>query len=351
MDAARNRIVPALIFVLALAAAGFGAWWWFHGRHIETTDNAYVEADIAVMAAKVPGYVADVVVADNQPVRRGDPLVVIDDADYRAALARAEAEVERLARAEGSAGARASAGTGVVAETRAALLAAEAQARRAAADAERAEDLLERGFATRAMVDARRAEAESAAALVAERQAAIRAAEAGRQAARGDIGGASAALKAAIASREAAALDLANTVIRAPVDGIVGNRMVRPGQFARQGQQLLVVVPASEAYVVANFKETQIAGLQPGAPATITLDAWPDQPLQARVDSFSPASGSRFSVIPPENATGNFTRIVARLPVKLVLEQPLPPDMRLAPGLSARVRIDTRDAPIEQPAP
>ncbi|MCG2841577.1 HlyD family secretion protein [Sandaracinobacter sp. RS1-74] len=347
MEQARNRVFPILLGIVALLAVSFGLWWWLEGRHWESTDNAYVEADMAVIAAKVPGYVATVDVKDNQPVKASDPLVHIVDADYRAAFAKAEADVERLTRERGAAGARVVAEADAIAQAQAALRAAEAQSVRAAADAKRAENLLAQGFATRATVDQRRAEAASASALVAERRAGIAAATASRQAASGSAGGAGAAQKAALAQREAARLDLENTVIRAPFDGVVGNRSVRPGQFARQGQQMLVVVPVDEAYLVANFKETQIAGMKPGMPAEVTLDAFPDSPLKARIDSFSPASGSRFSIIPPENATGNFTRIVQRVPVKIVLDQPLPEGMRMVPGISAKVSVDLRRQPGE----
>jgi membrane fusion protein (multidrug efflux system) len=345
MDRAKSRIFPILLGVVALVAIGGGLWWWFEGRHWQTTDNAYVEADMAVIAAKVPGYVAAVDVVDNQPVKAGDPLVHIVDAEYRAALARAEAEVERLARQRGAAGSRIVAEAEQVVEAQAALRAAEAQVRRAEADARRAEGLLAQGFSTRAVVDARRAEAEAAAALVAERRAAIAGARAGQQAATGDAGGAGAAIKAALAQVEVARLDLENTVIHAPFDGVVGNRSVRPGQFARAGQQLMVVVPVEQAYLVANFKETQVAGMKPGMPVGIRLDAYPDTPLTGRIDSFSPASGSRFSVIPPENATGNFTRIVQRVPVHISIDRPLPDGVRLTPGISANVRVDLRRQP------
>jgi membrane fusion protein (multidrug efflux system) len=344
MDRAKSRIFPILLALLGIVALGGGIWWYLEGRHWQSTDNAYVEADIAVISAKVQGYVAAVDVVDNQPVKAGDPLVHIVDADYRAARARAEAEVERLSRARGAAGARTLAQVQQVLEAEASLRAAEAEARRAAADAARAEGLMKQGFATRASVDARRAEAESSAAMVAERRAAISSARADQQAASGDAGGAGSALKAAVAQAQAARLDLENTVIRSPTAGVVGNRSVRPGQFARQGQQLMVVVPVEQAYLVANFKETQIAGMRVGMPVDVTLDAFPDQPLNGRIDSFSPASGSRFSVIPPENATGNFTRIVQRVPVKIVLDRPLPEGVRLVPGTSAHVRVDLRKA-------
>lgn len=347
MERIRNHIFPILLGVVALGATAFGLWWYLEGRHWESTDNAYVEADMAVIAAKVPGYVASVDVKDNQPIKAGDTLVHIVDADYRAALAKAEADVERLGRERGAAGSRVTAEADAITQAQAALRAAEAQSIRADADAKRADGLLAQGFVTRATVDQRRAEAASAAALVAERRAEIAGAQAGRQAAFGSAGGAGAAQKAAIAQADAAWLDLENTVIRAPFDGVVGNRSVRPGQFARQGQQMMVIVPVEQAYLVANFKETQIRGMQPGMPVEVELDAYPDTPLKGRIDSFSPASGSRFSVIPPENATGNFTRIVQRVPVKIVLDRPLPDGVRLTPGISADVSVDLRRQPGE----
>lgn len=347
MERIRKNIFPILLGLVALLAAGFAVWWYVEGRHWRSTDNAYVEADMAVIAAKVSGYVASVDVDDNQQVKAGQPLVHIVPADYRAAVAKADAEVERLGRERGAAGARVTAGADAIAQAKAALRAAEAQAARAVADSRRAENLLAQGFSTRAMVDQRRAEAASALALVAERQAAIAGATAGREAASGTAGGAGAAQKAAMAQAEVARLDLENTVIRSPLDGVVGNRSVRAGQFARQGQQMMVIVPVAKAYLVANFKETQIAGMQVGMPVEITLDAYPDTPLKGRIDSFSPASGSRFSVIPPENATGNFTRIVQRVPVKIVFDQPLPEGVRLVPGISANVGVDLRRQPAE----
>lgn len=340
---AARRLFPVVLGLAILAALGAGAWWWLHGRFIESTDNAYVEADIAVIAPRVAGYIREVPVTDNQPVKRGDPLIVIEPAEYRAALARTDAEVERQRRAIGSAAATVSAGGAGIAEAQAALTAAEAQAARARADVGRAQELLQRGFATRAIFDERQAAARAADAAVSQARAAIALARAQRTASAGAEGGAGASLRAALAMREAAALDLENTVLRAPVDGVVGNRSARVGQFARQGLQLMVVVPVQAAYVVANFKETQIARMRPGMPVTLEVDAYPDAPVRGRIASLSPAAGSRFSLIPPENATGNFTRIVQRVPIRIELERPVPDGVRLVPGLSVTASIDLRE--------
>ncbi len=324
----QRKIFPALAGLLLLLAGGGALWWFLEGRHVRSTDNAYLEADMAVIAPKIAGYVVEVAVTDNQAVGKGDLLARIDDSDFRAAHARADAEVERVRLATGAARAT-----------------VEAEVLRARADLGRAEELMKRGFATRALIDERRAALSTAEARMTERRAGIATAEANRTAASGTAQSESAALKAAVAVREAAALDLANTELRSPIDGVVGNRSARVGQYARIGQQLMVVVPVEQAYLVANFKETQIAGMVAGQPVSVRLDSYPDTPLSGRIVSFSPASGSRFSVIPPENATGNFTRVVQRVPVRIEIERPLPEGVRLVPGLSARVSVDMRDRP------
>ncbi|WP_448577395.1 HlyD family efflux transporter periplasmic adaptor subunit [Thermaurantiacus sp.] len=341
----QRKIFPALVGLLLLLAGAGAAWWFLEGRHVRSTDNAYLEADMAVIAPKIAGYVVEVAVTDNQAVRKGDLLVRIDDSDFRAAYARADAEVERVRLATGAAKATVEAVRSSIVESEAELRAAQAEVLRARADLDRAEELLKRGFATRALIDERRAALSTAEARMSERRAGIAAAEANRTAASGTAESESAALKAAVAQREAAALDLANTALRSPIDGVVGNRSARVGQYARVGQQLMVVVPVEQAYLVANFKETQISGMVAGQPVVIRLDSYPDTPLRGRIVSFSPASGSRFSVIPPENATGNFTRVVQRLPVRIEIERPLPQGVRLVPGLSARVSVDMRDRP------
>jgi membrane fusion protein (multidrug efflux system) len=341
----KRFLVPALLGLILVAGLAGAAWWFLEARHVQTTDNAYVEADMAVIAPRVAGYVAEVDVADNQPVEAGDILVRLVDAEYRAAFARADADVERLRRLTGAARASAEAAGSAIAQRAADLAAARAEVSRAEADMARADELLKRGFATRALSDTRKAALLTAQARVREGEAALAAARSGRTAATGTASGEAAALTAAIATREAAALDLANTVIRAPFAGIIGNRSARVGQYARVGQQLMVVVPVEEAYLVANFKETQVGRMLVGMPVRVTLDAFPDAPMEGRITSFSPASGSRFSVIPPENATGNFTRVVQRLPVRIEIDRPLPRGVRLVPGLSARVRVDLRDRP------
>ena len=339
----RRFLFPAIAGLIVLAGLGYAIYWFTTGRYIQTTDNAYVEADIAVIAPKVAGYVASVPVTDNQPVHRGDPLLFLDNRDYRAAADRAAAEVDRLTRSVATARATASAGGSQIAEAQAQVAAARAELARSTADVRRYATLFKERWVSKAALDVKVADAASRAATVRQAESAVAAARAQVVAADASTGGAGSAVTGARAALAAARLDLANTVVRAPIDGVVGNRTARPGQYARIGQQVMVVVPLQAVYVVANFKETQIGRMQPGQRVELTADGWKDVKLQGRILSFAPASGSRFSVLPPENATGNFTKIVQRVPVKVAIDR-VPSGVRLVPGMSVEARIDVRDA-------
>jgi membrane fusion protein (multidrug efflux system) len=341
----RRNIFIGLAALSALALVVFVGWWLLEGRWVESTENAYVEADIAVIAPRVAGYVATVAAEDNMPVRVGDVLATLDDTDYRARAAAAEAEAAMGESAVGTAQATEAARAAAIAEARAALAAAEAQATRAEGEARRSERLLAEKWISRARYDIALADARAARATVSQARANLVSAEAQAGGARTERSGAAAGSRAAAAQARAARYDLDNTVIRAPVDGVVGNRSARVGQYVRAGQQLMVVVPVERSYVVANFKETQIARMQPGQPVEIGIDAYPDVALRGRILSLSPASGSRFSILPPENATGNFTKIVQRIPIKIAVERPLPTGVRLVPGMSVEARIDIRSKP------
>ncbi|MCA3255087.1 MAG: HlyD family secretion protein, partial [Alphaproteobacteria bacterium] len=302
----------------------------------------YVEADMAVISSRVAGYIKRVAVDDNQAVRPGDTLVELEDVDYRARVAAAEADAARSGDLIGAADAAQGGRAAAIREAEAALAAAEAEATRAERDRQRLSQLLENRFVSRQRYDVAVAEAASRQAAVAQARAALVAARAGVAGAGAERGAAVAARSAATAQLEAARYDLANTRIVAPVAGFVGNRSARVGQFVRAGQQLMVVVPVDKAYVVANFKETQVARMRPGQPVTLTVDAYPDVTLKGRIVSLSPAAGSRFSILPPENATGNFTKIVQRIPIKILIDRPLPEGVRLVPGMSVRPSIDVR---------
>ena len=338
----RRIIFLALVALVALAVIGYAIYWFSTGRYIESTENAYVEADIAVIAPRVAGYIRTVHVADNQPVRRGDVLVTLEDTDYRAHVASAEAQLSAGRSAIGTAEAMTASRSAAIREAEAALAAAQAEATRSETDRARLAKLLADGFVSRQRYDVAVAEAASRRAAVAQARATVAAARSGVSGATSERSTAAASSRAAAAEAEAARYELENTVIRAPIDGVVGNRFARVGQYVRPGQQLMAVVPVAQVYVVANFKETQVARMSPGQPVKIAVDAYPDREVRGHVDSLSPAAGSRFSILPPENATGNFTKIVQRLPIRITLDRPIPSDMRLFPGMSVEVNLDVR---------
>jgi len=332
-----NRTKVGLLLCVGAVAVVAAGWVWVQSGG-ETTDNAYIRGDVTSLAPKVAGYVTAVEVEDNQTVRAGDVLFRIDDRDYRARLAQAGANVE-------------------AAEARLTNVDADIQLQHALvrqAEAQRRSNLAERNLATKASDRRReliRTNAVSQAA-VDESDAALARAEAGVSAASATVEAqqqriavlatqreaAVAAVAQAKAARDLAQIDLDHTVVHAPVDGVIGNRQVRLGRLVAPGASLLDIVPVNDVWVVANFKETQIEHIRPGQRAHITVDGYPDQRLEGVVDSFAPGSGSAFSLLPVDNATGNFIRVVQRVPVKIRFAgNPLPG--RIVPGLSARVEI------------
>nr|WP_245181738.1 HlyD family secretion protein [Sinorhizobium mexicanum] len=320
-----------------VVAAG---WAWARSTGSTSTDNAYVRGDVTSLAPKVAGYVTAVEVKDNQTVRTGDVLFRIDDRDYRARLAQAVANVDaaqaRLVNAD--------------AETElqhALIRQAEAQRRSAVAELtlaikayDRRRELIRSNTISQAHVDesdAARTRAEAsvsaASATLEAQQQRIAVLAAQREAA-------VAAVAQAEAARDLAQIDLESTVVRAPVGGVIGNRQVRVGRLVAPGVSLLDIVPVDDVWLVANFKETQLENIHPGQRARVIIDGYPNGTLEGVVDSFAPGSGSAFSLLPADNATGNFVRVVQRVPVKIrFASNPLAG--RLVPGLSARVTVDT----------
>ena len=288
--------VGALLLVMAL----WTAHWLAEERFRASTDNAYVRADISLISARVEGYVRAVPAAENAPVGAGEVLVEIEPADYEARLAAARAA---LAQAEG------------------ALASEQAERAWAAAEVRRYQPLAESNLISPARMQ----------------QIQIQARQAG-----GGLAAAEAAVAAARAQIEAAELDLSRTTVRAPITGVVGDRQVQVGQLVRAGTPLMSVVPLHSVYVVANFKETQIERFRPGLPAIVRPDVAHGLRLRGVVDSLAPASGSQFSIIPTDTATGNFPKIVQRVPVRIRIEPDQEGADLLRPGLSATVTVDTR---------
>jgi membrane fusion protein (multidrug efflux system) len=335
------------LIVAVLAAVIAGAWygytWWTVGRFMETTDDAYVGGDVTTMASKVAGFVDTIAVTDNQRVKAGDLLVKLDDRDYRAQLARAEASVAAQEAALANRDAAHRLQTAVVDQANAEIAAATAEATRSQYDLDRYRTLSAERYASLQRFEQADADYKKAAAVEHKMQAALRASRHQLDVIDTERRQIEAALVQAKAERDLAGLNLSYTEIRSPIDGVIGNRSARVGAYATVGTQLLSIVPAHGLWVDANFKESQLAQMSVGQTVEITADVMPGRTFRGRIESLAPATGAQFSVIPPENATGNFTKIVQRVPVRIVLEGGAGELGTLRPGLSVVARVDERE--------
>ena len=328
--------------ILLIVGAVWGLQWWTVGRFIESTDDAYLQADSVTIAPKVSGYVAEVYVADNQSVKAGEPLVRLDRRQYQAVLEQANATIAaRRADIERGA-AELLQQQASIAQARAQLQGARSAESHAIEEVKRYEPLVATGAETKEKLADLQNERAQAAATVAADMAAVQAAERQPAATQAQIDQARAQLEAAEASFRQAQLDTQDTVIRSTLDGRVGDRTVRVGQYAQPGTRLMTIVPVQDVYLEANFKETQIGLMRAGQPATIHVDALPGIDLHGTVVSFSPGTGSQFAMLPPQNATGNFTKIVQRMPVRIHIDAGQETRRVLVPGLSVTVHVDTR---------
>jgi membrane fusion protein, multidrug efflux system len=338
--AVKKRLPLIVGAVVAVAVVIGGIVWWQGKQRWEATDNAFVAADTTEVSPQIDGYVVEVLVADNQRVEPGQILIRLDDANAKAALAQAEANLASVTAAVGNVDARAIQEQAMIASRAAAVSQAQAQADLARQQVDRYGTLAEQGWVSQQRIQTERASARTAQASVAEAQAALVA----EQRTAGVLGSTRtqsvAAVEVARAQVEQARIALDRTVIRAPVGGVVGARGVRVGQYVRPGGQILSIVPLGDAYVVANFKETQMDRLRLGQAVEISADAFPGQHLTGHVDSFAPATGSEFALIPIENATGNFTKITQRVPVRIRIDHASAAALR--PGLSVEVKVDLK---------
>ena len=346
--------VKAISFAVLVALAGvlliFWAWKlppFESGR--ATTDNAYVRGQITVLAPQVSGYVSDVKVRDFDHVEQGQVLLTIDDRIYRDKVAQAQAQLDN-ARAQLANSAQTQAQNQAnLGARRAGLAATQAEARRAGAELDRVEQLAAKGSVSMRERDQVRATAELAQANVLKAKADIHIGEQTIRSTHVSRASLEAQVKAAEAQLGLAQIDLANTVVRAPRDGQISEASARLGQYVTAGTQLLFLVPR-QLWVVANFKETQTAHMQIGQPASFKVDALEGQAVHGHVEQISPATGSEFSVIKPDNATGNFTKIVQRLPIRISIDEDQPLAARLRPGMSVEVSVDTDVKPESQAA-
>jgi membrane fusion protein (multidrug efflux system) len=328
----------------AIAAAGyFGYRWWTVDRFFETTDNAYVRSDTTTLSPQVEGAVTAVLVTDNQMVKAGDPLVRIDDRDYRAQLAQAKAELSAQQATLASIEQQLALQDSMIAQAKSSVDQAAASLTQTANDLERARRLWETRNGSQQAFETADTEHKRADAALVSAQAALTNQQGQTAILQASQRQAQAQIEKLTAAVDLAQISLDRTVIHAPVDGVVGNKGVEVGQYVRPGTQLLSVVPLPKVYVVANFKETQLAEMRVGQTVTLSVDAFPGQRLTGKVESFAPASGAEFSLLPPENATGNFTKIVQRVPVRIAVPADNQLSGLLRPGLSVGVAVDTRE--------
>ena len=343
--AGRKRAI--LIIVLGIIAAGcwFGWSYWSHGRFIVATDDAYVRADTAIIASKVGGYLTSVPVAENQKVKAGDLLVQIDPVDYQLALSAAQRRLDTQDATIARIAAQGTAQRALIMQAGSQLNAAKADQIRAAAEYQRATALMAQKFGTPQRQEQARADRDRTAANVASAEAAVAGAEANDAVLRAQQIEAQRVRDELRVTGERAQRDLDFTAVRAPFDAVVGNRSAQPGALVAPGTRLLALVPLESAYVDAAYKETQIGRVLPGMKASISVDAYPDKKFEGVVESVAPASGAQFSLLPPENATGNFTKIVQRMSARIRLPKEAVSDGLIRPGLSVVVDVDTRTAP------
>ncbi|WGD53110.1 HlyD family secretion protein [Bradyrhizobium sp. CB1650] len=336
----------ALAFATALGVAGaavYGHYYLTTGRFLETTDDAYVKADSTIIAPKVSGYIAKVLVSDNEAVRAGQVLARIDDRDFKTALNQAKADVAASEAAVKNLDAQIELQEPLIQQQAAEVDATEATLKFAQQERARYDDLMKSGAGTIQRAQQTDAALRSQTAQLQQGKAGLLAANKKVEVLATQRAQAAAQLDRVRAVEQQAALNLSYTLITAPVDGTVGARTLRVGQFVQAGTQLMAVVPLDQVYVVAKYKETQLTHVRAGQPVELRVDSFRSTRLKGHVDSLSPASGLEFALLPPDNATGNFTKIVQRMPVKIVLDDHHLNGL-LRPGMSAEPTVNTRSA-------
>ena len=337
----KRTLVAAAIVIAMIGGSYAGVRWWLDGRYIVSTDDAYVLAHNTTLASKISGYVDNIPVADNARIKAGDVIATIDDGDYRLAVEAArdkaatqQATVDRIGRQIVAQGA-------TIDQAKAQFF-PRRRMRRRRARIRAAAGLAKQQFASQQTLEQSEANRDQAAAAVQSAQSVIDAAQDNLEVLRAQQREAARTLDELKTAQAQAERDLSFAVIRAPVDGVFSNRAVQTGDYVQIGQRIASLVPLGDVYIDANFKETQLARIEPGQPVSISVDALPDDAIKGRVDSLSPASGAVFSLLPPDNATGNFTKIVQRLPVRIAVPAAVAAQRMLRPGMSVVVSVDTK---------
>ena len=332
----------ALLFVAA--AAGYGNYYWTIGRFLVSTDDAYVQAHSVLISPKVSGYISEVPVDDNQAVKAGQVIARIDPRDYDTALDQARANVAAAQASIETLNQQIAQQRLVVEQDRQQVASDQAALVYSQQDYQRYTILAKDGYGTVQRAQQAQADIREKDAMQQHDIAVVAAAEKQIGVFEAQLAQANATLAQQQAMEHQAELNLSYTAITAPVDGTVGVRTLRVGEYVQAGTQLMAVVPLQAVYIVANYKETQLTNVRPGQPATIDVDTFPGAKIHGHVDSLAPASGQEFALLPPDNATGNFTKIVQRIPLKIVVDKDDPLVGKLRPGMSVEPTIDTKPA-------
>jgi membrane fusion protein, multidrug efflux system len=339
----RKFVMIGVLGLLALAAIGYGVYFVLVGRFYVSTDDAYVRSNNTMLGARVAGHVAAILPRDNAVVRAGDVIFGIDDGDYKIAVDAARSRIATQQATIDRIGRQVTALESAVQQTKAQLTSAEAALKRADLDFERQQALSTKGFASRATFEVSEASRDQGAAAVRSAQAAYDAARDNVEVTKAQQAEARAQLAELQTQLAKAERDLAFTQVRAPIDGTFSNRLVNSGDFIQAGQRLANIVPLDDVFIDANYKETQLKRIRPGQPVKISVDAYGHRKFAGVVDSISPAAGSVFTLLPPDNATGNFTKIVQRLPVRIRVPKEVARQNLLRAGMSVYTTVDTRE--------
>ncbi|HCU2048888.1 HlyD family secretion protein [Pseudomonas aeruginosa] len=343
MPAQLKRRLTVFLVAVGLIALAFLLHWWFIGRHVESTDNAYVQGEITRVASQLGARVEEVLVRDNQHVDKGQLLVRLEDADFKLAVERAQAALATREAELAQARSKLVQQGSLIAASAADVNASQATLGRAQIDLNRAEALRKPGYVSEERVTTLTADNHVALSQLAKARADLEAQRVQRDTLGAEIKRLEAQIASARTELAQAEINLSRTLIHSPISGLVGQRSARNGQYVQVGTHLLSLVPDEDIWVQANFKETQVGRMHDGQKARLTFDAFPDTPIDGRIDSLFAASGAQFSLLPPDNATGNFTKVVQRIPVKIVFDADNPLHGRIRPGMSVEAEVELRD--------
>ena len=342
-NAVRKRLILGAVAILAIGFAGWKGWNWLtEGRFLVATDDAYVKAETVTIAPRLSGHVTKVLVSDLQRVVEGEVLAEIDPGDGELAVAAAEAKLATQDATLARIDAQIAASRATIVQSEAQLASSRSDVARTRADFDRAQALLKTNAGTQQKLDQARADRDRTTATVAVAEAGVESARAGLAVVEGQRREASSIARELGVALDKARRDLDFTTVRAPFAGVVGNKAVQTGMYVQPGTRLMALVPLDEVYVEANFKETQIPDVHPGAKAYLSVDGVPGRRIEGRVVGVSPATGSQFSLLPPENATGNFTKIVQRIPVRIAVPADVAREGLLRAGMSVEAEVDIR---------